>query len=491
MNTRISLLLALGALAAACTAVGPNYRKPTVETPGAFKEAPPAGWKRAQPSDAVLRGKWWELFGDPQLNALEEQVSVSNQTLAQAEAQFRGARAAVALARAGLFPTVTAGAQVTTSRGSTGRSGSGTSSTGVPTSSSSGGTATVYQVPIDFTWELDLWGRVRRQIEANIATAQASAADVENVRLSLQSELAADYFQLHGLDEQRQLLDSTVADYETALKITVNRHDQGVASGADVAESQTQLETARASAIDLGVSRTQLEHAIAILTGKAPADLTIAAAPIRSAPPVVPVAVPSELLERRPDIAAAERQVAAANAQIGVATAAYYPTLSLNASGGFASTTLAHLFSLPNRFWSLGPQLLGTLFDGGQRRAVVAQAEANYDATVAGYRESVLTAFQNVEDNLAAVRILADEAIQQAAATAAAERSLALTRNRYQAGIATYLEVITAENAAYANERNAVDLRVRQMTASVNLIKALGGGWTAGELPAGAGLAAR
>ncbi|HEY0513125.1 MAG TPA: efflux transporter outer membrane subunit, partial [Thermoanaerobaculia bacterium] len=325
----------------------------------------------------------------------------------------------------------------------------------------------------------------------NVATAQASAADVENVRLSLQSELAADYFQLHGLDEQRQLLDSTVTEYAKALQITVNRHDQGVASGSDVAQSQTQLETARVTAIDLGVSRTQLEHAIAILTGKAPADLTIAAAPIRSTPPEVPVAVPSELLERRPDIAAAERQVAAANAQIGVATAAYYPTLSLNASGGFASTAIAHLFSLPNRFWSLGPQLLGTLFDGGRRRATVEQAEANYDATVAGYRESVLTAFQNVEDNLAALRILTDEATQQAAATAAAERSLALTRNRYAAGIATYLEVITAQNAAYVNERNQVDLRVRQMTASVNLIKALGGGWTAAELPSGGGLVAR
>jgi NodT family efflux transporter outer membrane factor (OMF) lipoprotein len=330
---------------------------------------------------------------------------------------------------------------------------------------------------------------VRRQIEANIATAQASAADVENVRLSLQSELAVDYFQLHGLDEQKQLLDSTVTEYDKALKITANRHDQGVASGADVAEAQTQLETAKAQAIDLGVSRTQLEHAIAILTGKAPSDLTIAEAPIHFGPPEVPVAVPSELLERRPDIASAERRVAAANAQIGVAQAAYYPTLSLNASGGFASSTLGKLFSLPSRFWSVGPQLLGTLFDGGARRATVQQAEANYDATVAGYRESVLEAFQTVEDNLSALRVLAAEATQQAAATAAAERSLALTRNRYNSGIATYLEVITAENAAYANERNDVDLRIRQMTASVNLIKALGGGWTAGELPAGPALA--
>ncbi len=487
MDKRLPLLLAIGLLTA-CAAVGPNYRKPTTAAPGAFKEAPPEGWKRAQPSDAALRGKWWELFGDPALNALEEQVAVSNQNLAQAEAQFRGARAAVALARAGLFPTVTAGAQATRAfSSSSGRGGSGSGSSG--TTTSSGGSSTVYQVPIDFTWELDLWGRVRRGVEANIATAQASAADVENTRLSLQTELASDYFQLHGLDEQRQLLDSTVNEYQTALKITANRHDQGVASGADLAEAQTQLETARAAAIDLGVSRTQLEHAIAILTGKAPADLTIPSAPIRFGPPVVPVGLPSELLERRPDIAAAERRVAAANAQIGVAQAAYYPTLSLNASGGFANSVLGQLFSLPSRFWSVGPQLLGTLFDGGRRRATVEQAEANYDATVAAYRESVLDAFQGVEDNLSALRVLAAEATQQVAATTAAERSLQLTRNRYSAGIATYLEVITAQNAAYTNERNTVDLRIRQMTASVNLIKALGGGWTTGDLPASGALA--
>jgi NodT family efflux transporter outer membrane factor (OMF) lipoprotein len=483
-KTFLFLAAAIPAIFLSACAVGPNYHKPSVETPNAFKEAPPEGWKRAQPNEGVLRGKWWEMFGDPALDALEEQVSVSNQTLAQAEAQFRGARAAVAAARAGLFPTVTAGAQVTTSRGSTSRSSSSNNG------NSQSGTVTIYQVPVDFTWEADLWGRVRRQIESSVASAQASAGDVENVRLSLQAELAVDWFQLHGLDEQRRLLDTTVADYEKALQITGNRHDQGVASGADVAESQTQLETARAQAIDLGVARAQFEHAIAILTGKAPADLTIPVAPIASAPPVVPVALPSELLERRPDIAAAERRVAAANAEIGVATAAYFPSLGLSASGGFESTTLGKLFSLPNRFWSLGPSLLATVFDGGRRRAGVAQAEANYDATVAAYRESVLTAFQGVEDNLAAVRILADEATQQAAAVAAAERSLALTRNRYQAGIATYLEVITAQNAAFANQRAAGDLRVRQMTASVNLIRALGGGWSAEELPAGGAVAA-
>lgn len=477
------VLVALSLLAASCV-VGPQYKRPAAEVPAAFKEQPPAGWKTAQPNDAALRGKWWEAFGDPQLNALEEQVSVSNQTLAQAEAQFRGARAAVAAARAGLFPTVTAGVQVTTARG---RSSSSSSSSG----SSQGGTATVYQVPVDFTYEADLWGRVRREIEASAASAQASAADIESVRLSLQAELAVDYFQLHGLDEQRRLLDTTVTDYEAALKITSNRHDQGVASGADVAQAQTQLETARAQAIDLGVARSELEHAIAILTGKPPADLTIPPGPIAFGPPAIPVAVPSELLERRPDIAAAERRVAAANAQIGVATAAYFPSLTLSASGGFASSTVAGLFSLPNRFWSLGPALLATVFDGGRRRAAVAQAEANYDAEVAAYRESVLTAFQNVEDNLGALRILADEATQQSAAVAASERSLALTRNRYAAGIATYLEVITVQNAAYVNERAAVDLRIRQMTASVNLIKALGGGWSVAEMPQTVGAVTR
>jgi len=482
MKRRTIQIMTIGALAlaaAACT-VGPSYKRPSTEMPSGFKEQPPAGWKTAQPNDSMKRGAWWELFGDPALNALEEQVSVSNQTLAQAEAQFRGARAAVAAARAGLFPTVTAGAQATRSYSGASRSASG-----------QGGTTTVYQVPVDFTYEADVWGRVRRTIEENAANAQASAADVETIRLSLQAELAVDYFQLHGLDEQKRLLDTTVTDYETALRITGNRHDQGVASGADVAEAQTQLETALAQAIDLGVSRTQLEHAIAILTGKAPVDLTIPMGPITVAPPVVPLALPSELLERRPDIAAAERRVAAANAQIGVATAAYYPSLTLNASGGFASSTLGTLFSLPNRFWSLGPQLLATVFDGGRRRAAVAQAEAAYDAQVAAYRESVLTAFQNVEDNLGAVRILADEATQQTAAVAAAEKSLALTRNRYSAGIATYLEVITAENAAYANERTAVDLRVRQMTASVNLVKALGGGWSVAQMPQTVGAVTR
>ncbi len=477
---RWPLLIGLVLLAAACT-VGPNYKTPTTAVPAAFKEQPPAGvnpgdWKPAQPQDAIARGKWWEIFGDANLNALEEQVSVSNQTLAQAEAQFRGARAAVKEARAGLFPTVTAGGSVTNSRAASGRSAA--------SAAASSGTTTVYQVPIDVSYEADVWGRVRRQIEANVATAQASAADVEAVRLSLQAELAADWFQLHGLDQQRQLLDSAIKGYERTLQINVNRHNQGVSSGAEVAQAETQLETTRAQAIDLGVARAQLEHAIAILTGKPPAELTIALAPLGVTPPAIPVELPAELLQRRPDIAAAERRVAASNAQIGVATAAYYPSLGLSASGGFASSTLSNLFSLPNRFWSIGPQLLATLFDAGRRRAVTAQAQAAYDANVAAYRESVLTAFQNVEDNLAALRILSEEATQQAAAVAAAERSLTLAQNRYNGGITSYLEVVTAENAALANERAAVDLAARRLIASVNLVKALGGGWRADQLPA-------
>jgi len=352
-------------------------------------------------------------------------------------------------------------------------------------------TATTYSLPIDLSYEVDLWGRIRRGVEASVASAQASAADVQTTRLSLQAELAVDWFQLHSLDQQRLLLDTTIAGYETALKLTRDRHDQGVASGVDVAQAETQLETTRAQAIDTGAARASFEHAIAILVGKPPADLTIPPAPIGVQPPAIPVALPSDLLERRPDVAASERRMAAANAQIGVATAAYFPSLSLSASGGVASSTLSTLFSLPNRVWSLGAALAETVFDGGRRRAATEQAKAGYDAAVAVYREDVLTSFQNVEDNLATLRVLADEAAQQAVAVAAAERSLTLARNRYDGGITTYLEVITAENIALTNERAAVDILARRMTASVNLVKALGGGWSAAELPAAPALVTR
>jgi NodT family efflux transporter outer membrane factor (OMF) lipoprotein len=496
-------LAALGWMAAGCM-VGPNYRRPPAPAPAGWKEAPPADWKVAEPRDQLPRGKWWEVFGDRELDALEEQVSVGNPSLAQAEAQFRAARAAAAVARGGLFPTVTAGASATRSHGSSSRGagtlvtpgtggggtgGGGTGSTAV--TATTAGSATLYQVPVDVSYEVDVWGRVRRLIEANVATAQASAADLEAVRLSLQAELAVDYFQLHGLDAAKQLLETNVAGYQKALQLISNRYNQGVASGVDVAQAQTQLESTRAQSIDLAVQRTALEHAIAVLIGKPPSELGIAAAPIGVPPPAVPVALPAELLERRPDVAAAERRVAAANAQIGVQVAAYYPNLSLTGGAGFASSKLASLFSWPSRFWSLGASAAETIFNGGARRAATEQAKANHDAAVAVYRETVLTAFQNVEDNLSALRVLADEAAQQAIAVAAAEKSLALSNNRYRGGITTYLEVITAQAAALANERTAVDILTRRMNASVNLIKALGGGWRESDLPPGSAILTR
>ena len=477
-----ALCAAAAVLFAAGCAVGPNYRRPSAPVPSAFKELAPtptpaavagqAEWKPATPRDEGLRGRWWEIFGDPELAALEEQVNVSNQNVARAEAVFRGARAAARGARADFFPTVGATASVTRSNSGAARS-------------VSAGTTTQYQVSADLSWELDVFGRIRRNVESNVEAAQASAADLEAVRLALQAELAVDYFLLHGLDAQKQLLDSNVAAYQTALQLTINRFNQGIVSGVDVAQAQTQLETTRAQATDLSITRAQLEHAIAILTGKPPAELTIAAVPITVTPPAIPVALPSELLERRPDVAAAERRVAAANAGIGVAVAGFFPRLLLAASGGYGSSTLSKLFSVPNRFWSLGPSLLETIFDGGKRRAAKEQAEAAYDESVATYRESVLAAFQAVEDNLAAQRILDVEAGQLADAVAAAERSLTIARNRYNGGVTTYLEVITAQSAALANERAAVDILTRRMTASVNLVAALGGGWNASDLPNG------
>ena len=478
---RRALMLSSVALASAACAVGPTYKKPDVPVPPAYKEVPASQssiggpWKPARPSDDTGRGKWWEVFGDTGLNGLEEQVAVSNQTVAQAEAAFRGARALARGARAGFFPTLSAGASVTRSSGVTTHS---PGTPGVPAS-----TVTTYSVPVDLSWEADVFGRIRRNVEAGVAGAQASAADLEAVRLAIQAELAIDYFTLHGLDAQRQLLDSTADGYQTALRLTTNRYNQGVVSGVDVAQAETQLETTRAQAIDLGVARAQLEHAIAVLLGKPPADLTFLEEPIRVAPPEIPVGLPSELLERRPDIAASERRVAAANALVGVATAAYFPTFTLAASGGYESSSLTKFFSLPNRVWSLGPALFETLFDGGRRRAAREQAVATYDATVASYRESVLAAFEDIEDDLATLRILAEEAAQQSAAVTAAERSLTLAKNRYEGGITTYLEVVTAQTVALANERTAVDLLTRRMTASVDLVRALGGGWRASDLP--------
>jgi NodT family efflux transporter outer membrane factor (OMF) lipoprotein len=497
-RVRLAVLAAAGPLAAACM-VGPDYKQPPITAPAAFKEPAPADWKKAEPSDTLQKGKWWEIFGDPQLNALEEQVSVSNQSVAQAMAQYQAARAAAWGARAGLFPTVTAQPNVSSSRGTsrlpetttTTATGTTTSGSTITVVTPSASTTTIYEVPVDVSYEVDLWGRVRRLIESDVAAAQASAGDLETMRLSMQAELAVDYFSLHGTDAQKQLLDSTATAYEKALDLTTNRYKQGIASGVDVAQAQTQLETTRAQSIDLEVQRTQFEHAVAVLVGKPPAEMTIGVSPITVPAPQVPIALPSELLERRPDIAAAERRVAAANAQIGVQKAAYYPTLSLSASGGFENTSLTNLFSWPNRFWSLGAAALQTIFDGGAISASVAQAKATYDAQVAAYRQQVLSAFQDVEDNLAAMRVLEHEARQQAAAVAAAEKSLSLSNSRYQGGITTYLEVITAQAAALANEVTAVNIQTRRMTAAVNLVKALGGGWATSDLPSGASVLSR
>ncbi len=476
---RCLLFASLAAAGAGC-AVGPNYHRPEAPVPAKFREEAPAGspaaaldrWKPAQPADAAARGRWWEVFGDPALNALEEQVTVSNQNIARAEAQFRGARAAVRGARSDYYPTVTTSPSA--SRGQNGRSAAANGGTAA--------TVTTYQLPVDLNYELDVFGRIRRNVEANLAIARATEADLETVRLTMHAELAVDYFGLHGVDAQIQLLESTAGGYEKALRLNVNRHDQGVVSGVDVAQAETQLFTTRAQLIDLRLSRAQFEHAIAILVGKAPGDFAIAPTAVTYAPPPIPVGLPSELLERRPEIASAERRMAAANAQIGIATAAFFPRLLLAAAGGYEATRLSDWFSLPARFWSIGPSILFTIFDGGRRRAVREQAVAGYDAAVAFYRENVLAAFVQVEDNAAAVRILAEEAAQQTEAVAASERLLSLAQSRYSGGITTYLEVVTAQNVALANERAAVDLLTRRMAASVNLVKALGGGWDAGQL---------
>ena len=457
--------------------VGPKYRRATAPVPPAYKETPPdnsqemKSWKPAQPNDGASRGKWWEIYNDPQLNALEEQVSISNQNVLAAEAQFRAAKDVVRIARSSLFPTVTAGPSITNAR---------TPSTLTNVAAS---VRTTYDVPVDLSYQADVWGSIRHSVGASAAAAQVSAAQLENARLSFQAVLAQDYFLLHGTDGDRDLLERTVKSYEDYLHLTKDRFNAGVASGGDVAEAETQLDTARAQLIDLGVARAQFEHAIAILIGKPPAALSIPSATIKSPPPPIPVGVPSTLLERRPDIAAAERQMAAANEQIGIAKATYYPALNLSAAGGLESADFLKWFTWPGRFWSVGPQLAETLFDAGKRRAQVDLAQAAYEATVANYRQTVLTGFQQVEDNLAALRVLADEARAEDQAVQAAERSLAISTAQYKAGTASYLQVITSQAIALQDERSAVNILTRRMVASVLLIEALGGGWDASTLP--------
>ncbi len=469
-RTGFSPVLFLVLLLTGC-AVGPRYSRPQAPVPPKFKETPP-NWKQAQPADQIARGKWWEIFQNPRLNALEEQVSISNQTLKAALSQFQQARALLRFNRADLYPTVTAGAGASRNR---------LSLTGPLT-----GTVTNYTdlvLPADLTYEADVFGRVRRTVEAARASAQASAADLETVSLSVHAELAADYFELRTLDAEEQLLNTTVTAFEKALELTENRYKGGVASAVDVAQAQTQLETTRAQATDVMVQRQQFEHAIAVLVGQPPSTFSIPASPWNTPPPAIPPGLPSDLLERRPDVASAERHIAAANAQIGVARAAYFPQVALNATAGYQGTSITNWLTGPSGFAAAGLSALVTVFDVGRRRAGVEEAQAVYDQTVANYRQTLLTAFQEVEDNLAALRILEDEAKTQTAAVTAAEHSLELSNNRYRGGVVTYLEVITAQSAALGNERVAVDILRRRMTATVLLIKALGGGWNVSGLP--------
>jgi len=466
-------VLGVGGLALAGCAVGPRYSRVPAPTPAEYKEMPPH-WKTAQPSDQISKGKWWELYQDVSLNALEDRISVSNQTLKSAQAQFEQARALVRQTRSFYYPTITAGVGATRNHESVHRPFGNLSSSN---------TYTDLVLPVDASYEVDVWGRVRRTVEAARANAQASAADVESVSLSLHAELAFDYFQVHTLDAEAQLLDSTVVAYAKALELTQNRYAGGIASQVDVAQAQTQLETTRAQAIDVRVQRAQFEHAIAVLVGQPASTFSLPTEPLANIAPVIPVGLPSDLLERRPDIASSERQMAQANALIGVAKAAYYPTITLSASGGFEGSTISNWFSGPSGFILGSASAVVTVFDAGRRRAVNDQAKSFYDQTVANYRQSVLAAFQDVEDDLAALRILEEEAQTQQAAVASAEHSLTLSNNRYKGGVATYLEVILAQSTALNDERTAVEIAGRRMGASVLLIKAIGGGWTTAKLP--------
>jgi NodT family efflux transporter outer membrane factor (OMF) lipoprotein len=459
-------------LLAGCT-VGPKYNRPPVETPPAYKEA--GNWKTAQPNELSLRGNWWELFQDPQLNALEQQVTVSNQNLKAAAAVYTQARALVRYNRADYFPTVSAGASAARTRVSSNRA---------PTNAiGNGRTNNDFQLPVDVSYEVDAWGRVRKNVESFREQAQSSAADLATVNLSMHAQLALFYFQARSLDAQEQLLNSTVQYYEQALELNVARFQGGVGSEVEVEQAKTLLETTRAQAIDIGVARAQFEHAVAVLIGKPAGSFTLPPLPLRTPPPPIPSGVPSELLERRPDIASAERLMAAANARIGVAKAAYYPLINLTGVGGFESGAITTLLQGPAGLWSVGASAFQTVFDGGRRRAASDQAIAFYDQTVASYRETVLTSFQQVEDNLAALRILEKEAQTENEAVIAAQKSLELSIQRYKGGVTSYLEVTIAQNAALSDEITAVNILGRRMVAAVQLVQALGGGWDSSSLP--------
>jgi NodT family efflux transporter outer membrane factor (OMF) lipoprotein len=481
--------LVLASLSLAGCEVGPDYHRPAAVTAPAFKEL--AGWKPAQPRELAPRGDWWSVFDDPELDGLERQVAVSNQTLKEAVAAYDESVAVVGEARSSLFPTATGTLSDTRSSFGAGHGGgvsTTTTTTGTlvsPTVSGGGRavTTTTYAAEGSADWEIDVWGRIRRTVNSDIASAQASAADVANAELSAQGQLAVDYFELRAADALKALLDSTVADYRRSLAITQNQYEAGVAARSDVINAQTQLQTAVASEINVGVTRAQLEHAIAVLTGHPPADLTIPPGDLATPVPVVPAGLPSALLERRPDIAAAERLMQAQNEQIGVAIATYYPTITLSALLGFEGDPIGSVFNAADRVWSLGASASETLFSGGERPAAVRAARALYDEAVATYRQTVLSAFEQVEDELSTLRILQDQYAAQQDAVRLARQAVDVTLNQYRAGTQAYTAVITAENTLLADEEALLTVQQERLVASVTLIEALGGGWNAGELP--------
>lgn len=486
---RIAATLALTAsiacalLQTACV-VGPRYARPSIPAPPAYKELPQEAaqaesqWKVAQPNDAAIRSKWWEAFHDPQLNDLEEKAGSSNQNIAAASANFLAARALVREARSQYFPTVSTNPNLVYSRPSPAQlNGLTGGSSGLSIKP-----YTDYSLPFDASWEPDFWGKVRSSVRASVYAAQASAADLESVRLSEQAELAVDYYELRAQDSLKQLLDSTVVDYQETLDLTQSQYRAGLSNDEAVAQAEVQLRAAQAQNTNLGVLRAQYEHAIAVLIGQPAPTFSLAPQTLDAKPPATPAGVPSELLERRPDIAAAERGVAQANAQIGVAKAAYFPNILLSGSAGFGNSSISTWFTWPSRFWSVGPSVAETIFDAGLRRATVQQYRANYDQTVANYRQTVLTSFQQVEDNLAALRILSQAIDQQDAAVRAATRNLQEATARYKAGVDPYLNVIVAQTTLLNDQQTAVNFRMQEMVASVQLIKALGGGWDAAQI---------
>lgn len=460
------------AWAAAACATAPPYAPPVIDPPPAFKELGP--WGTAQPADDRARGPWWEVFADARLNELESQLTVSNQTLKAAEAQFLQARALVRSTESARMPQVGAAASFTEAEVSENKPGR---SKTADTRSSD------LLVRADVSYEADVWGRVRQSILASRATAQATAADLESVSLSLHAELAQNYFELRALDAERQFIETSIAAYTRALEMTRARFRGGVASGLDVAQAETQLYVAQAQAIDLGVRRSQLEHAMATLIGRPASTFSVPALPLTATPPALPPGLPAALLQRRPDVAAAERRLMAASVQIGVAQAALFPAVTLTGATGFESGSIGDWIKLASNFWSIAPAMAVSLFDGGRRRAGVEQARAAYQRAEAQYRDVILVAFREVEDNLSALRILRQEAVVQQSAVEAAQRTLTLSTNRYRGGVSTYLEVVISQNAALQAQRTALAILRRQMAASVQLVKALGGGWDRTALP--------